>query len=63
MIILDQKETLLFALCAFTSQRGHGQELMFVIHTVHSGKAGSREAIGHSYASSWQIILETDVLP
>lgn len=63
MLILDQKEPHLFTSCAFASQRGHGQELMFAIHTVLSGKAGPREVIGHSYASSWQIILETDVLP
>lgn len=63
MLILDQKEPHLFASCASASQRGHGQELMFAIHTVLSGKAGPGEAIGHSYASSWQIILVTDVLP
>lgn len=63
MLILDQKEPHLFTSCAFASQRGHGQELMFAIHTVLSGKAGPREVIGHSYASCWQIILETDVLP
>lgn len=63
MLILDQKEPHLFASCAFASQRGHGQELMFAIRTVLSGKAGPREATGQSYASSWQIILETDVLP
>lgn len=63
MLILDQKELHLFASCAFASQRGHGQELMFAIHTVLSGKAGPRETTGPSYAPSWQIILETDVLP
>lgn len=60
-LILDQKKTHLFA--PYASQRGCRQELMFAIHPALGGKAGPREAIRHSYASSWQIILATDVLP
>lgn len=63
MLILDQKGPHLFAPCASASQRGCRQELMFAMHPALGGKAGPREAIGHSYASSWQIILATDVLP
>lgn len=36
---------------------------MFAMNLVLGGKAGPREAVGRSYASSWQIILATDVLP
>lgn len=36
---------------------------MFTMPPALGGKAGPGEAIGHSYASSWQIILATDVLP
>lgn len=63
ILVLDQKKTHLFAPCASASQRGCRQELVFAIHPALGGKAGPREAIRHSYASSWQIILGTDVLP
>jgi len=63
MLIIDQKETHLFAPCASASQRGCRQGLMFMMCPALGGKAGPRGAIGHSYASSWQIILATDVLP
>lgn len=62
-LILDQKEPHLFAPCVSASQRQCRQELMFLMHLALGGKVGPREAIGYSYASSWQRILATDVLP